>query len=126
AIHKLKNLDRSNRIDENQPGKRHLFEVQSSEGKAVLRKAMSRFIPSDITDRTKQGFSAPDASWFRGESIDYINRLLRDPRARIFEYLTPEYVTEALDQHCSGKSNRRLLIWSFLSLEWWLRRFFPR
>lgn len=124
AIHKLRSLDKATPIDENNPSKRQLSEFETSEGKTVLRKAMSRFIPSQVTDRTKQGFSAPDASWFRGESIDYINRLLRDRKARIYEFLTPHYVGQVLDQHCAGQSNRRLLIWSFLSLEWWLRGFF--
>jgi len=40
--------------------------------------------------------------------------------------VNPEYVRGVLDQHCSGKSNRRLLIWSFLSFEWWLANYFPR
>lgn len=120
--HKLKNLDRIVLpIDENTQGKRQLHEFETSDGKMVLRKAMSQFVPPEIADRTKQGFSAPDASWFRGESIQYINRLLRDPRARIYDFLKPEYVGDVLDQHCSGKANRRLLIWSFLSLEWWMR-----
>jgi asparagine synthase (glutamine-hydrolysing) len=82
---------------------------------------MSRLIPSQVVTRPKQGFSAPDASWFRGESIDYINRLLRDPRARIYEFLNPRYVGELLDQHCGGLVNRRLFIWSLLSFEWWVR-----
>jgi asparagine synthase (glutamine-hydrolysing) len=124
AAYKLTNLNVAVRVDENQPGKRHTEEA-TSDGKAILRRAMSRFIPSSITERTKQGFSAPDASWFRGESIDYINRLLRQPKARIFDYLSPDYVTSVLDQHCGGQSNRRLLIWSFLSLEWWLRQYVP-
>jgi len=85
---------------------------------------MGRLIPAEVSDRNKQGFSAPDASWFRGESIDYINRLLRNPRASIYEFMEPAYVADILDQHCSGKVNRRLLIWSFLCLEWWLRQFF--
>jgi len=110
-------------IDENLPGKRRVYEMQMSNGKAVLRKAMARFIPPEITERAKQGFSAPDASWFRGESIDYINTLLRDPRARIFEFLDPAYVTGKLDEHTSGRANRRLFIWSLLSFEWWLRAF---
>lgn len=122
--HKLNNLDRvSVRMDENNQHKRQLYEFETSDGKAVLRKAMSRFIPSQITDRTKQGFSAPDASWFRGESIDYINRLLGDRKARIYDYVSPEYVSGVLEQHCSGAANRRLLIWSFLSFEWWLRNY---
>ena len=51
-----------------------------------------------MVDRSKQGFSAPDASWFRGESIDYINRLLRDPRAQIYDFVNPAYVSRVLDQ----------------------------
>ena len=121
---KLKNLDRiAMPIDENTQAKRQVHEFASSDGKDVLRKAMSRYIPQEITDRTKQGFSAPDASWFRGESIDYINRLLRDPKARLYDCLSPAYVGQVLDQHCSGQANRRLLIWSFLSLEWWMRSY---
>jgi asparagine synthase (glutamine-hydrolysing) len=125
ASHKLRNLDSAVRIDENNPSKRQLSEFETSEGKQVLRQAMNRFIPPQVTERAKQGFSAPDASWFRGESIDYINRLLRNGKARIYDYLEPRYVGEVLDQHCSGKANRRLLIWSFLSLEWWLRQYLP-
>lgn len=123
--YKLKNLERAAiPMDENKQAKRQIYEFETSDGKAVLRKAMNRFIPAEITDRAKRGFSAPDASWFRGESIDYINQFLRDPKARIYDYLAPEYVNEVLDQHCSGAANRRLLIWSFLSLEWWLRNYF--
>jgi asparagine synthase (glutamine-hydrolysing) len=125
AAHKLRNLDAAVRVDENNPSKRQQSDFETSEGKQVLRKAMQRFIPPEVTERAKQGFSAPDASWFRGDSIDYINRLLRQPKARIYEYLAPAYVEGVLDQHCSGKANRRLLIWSFLSLEWWLRKFLP-
>lgn len=123
--YRVRDLDRAVRVDENQPGKRLLYEMGMRNGKTVLRKAMGRLIPKEITERTKQGFSAPDASWFRGESIDYINRLLRNPKARVYDYLAPEYVNAVLDDHCAGRVNHRLLIWSFLSFEWWLRQFLP-
>lgn len=126
ARHKLSNLDRTVGLDENLAGKRLLYERETNDGKAVLRRAMSRLIPREITQRAKQGFSAPDASWFRGESIDYLNRLLRNPKARIYEFLSPRYVSGILDDHCSGRINRRLLIWSLLSFEWWLRKFLFR
>lgn len=111
------------RIDENVIGKRRAYEGRYKDGKTVLRNATSRLLPPEIVDRTKQGFSAPDASWFRGESIDYINRLLRDPKARINDYIQPSYIEYVLERHCSGAENRRLLIWSLLSLEWWCRLF---
>jgi asparagine synthase (glutamine-hydrolysing) len=123
ARFKLRDFGPLQRMDENELIKRQRSEIETNVGKAILRKAMNRIIPAEILERTKQGFSAPDASWFRGESIDYINRLLRNPRARIYDFLQPAYVGGVLDQHCSGTSNRRLLIWSLLSFEWWLRNF---
>jgi asparagine synthase (glutamine-hydrolysing) len=119
----LRDLRHAASVDENMPGKRRLAELRTNDGKIVLRQAMSRLIPPEVTERTKQGFSAPDATWFRGESIDYINRLLRDPKARIYEFLRRSHVAEILDEHCSGTVNRRLLIWSLLSFEWWCRKF---
>jgi asparagine synthase (glutamine-hydrolysing) len=125
AQYKLRNLDQAvSVVDEDEVGKRLRYGLQNQDGKLVLREAMARLIPADVIARAKQGFSAPDASWFRGQSIEYINGLLRQPNARINDVLQPEYVNQVLDEHCSGRVNRRLLIWSFLSLEWWLRTFF--
>ncbi len=122
--YKLGNLDRVTQVvDEDEPGKRRRYELQTGDGKMVLRQAMNRIIPPAVTGRVKQGFSAPDASWFRGESIDYINDLLRDPRARIYEFLDPSYLSLKLDEHSAGQHNHRLFIWSLLSFEWWLRKF---
>lgn len=98
-------------------------DVRPRTGKRILRTAMDKIVPGDVTARAKQGFSAPDASWFRGESIDYVNALLRSPRASIYDYLRHDYVMKMLDEHSSGEHNHRLLIWSLLSFEWWLRRF---
>jgi asparagine synthase (glutamine-hydrolysing) len=97
--------------------------MRTSGGKRVLREAMSRSMPALVTGRAKQGFSAPDASWFRGESIDYVNSLLRDRRSPVYEFLDPDFVARQLDEHTSGRVNHRLFIWSLLSFEWWLRNF---
>lgn len=122
--YKLRNLGKVVQvINKDDVGKYKQQELQTGDGKMVLRKAMDRLIPSEVTERVKQGFSAPDASWFRGESIDYVNKLLRNPQAYMYEFLNPVYVAQKLDEHMSGKVNHRLLIWSLLSLEWWLRKF---
>jgi asparagine synthase (glutamine-hydrolysing) len=123
--YKLRNLDKVVRMmDENEPGKRIIYNSQNQDGKMILREAMKRVIPANITDRVKQGFTAPDASWFRGESIEYVKGLLYSPHARIYEFLDPAYVAGQLEEHTSGKHNHRLFIWSLLSFEWWLRSFF--
>jgi asparagine synthase (glutamine-hydrolysing) len=121
---KLEGLEREVlTVDENEPGKQVLYERRRSDGKVVLRKAMSKVMPADVAARAKQGFSAPDASWFRGESVDYVTALLTDPRAQLHEYIQPTAIRSVLAEHRSGAHNHRLLIWSLLSFEWWLRTF---
>lgn len=124
ARYKLMDLEHAPAVDEDEVGKTTRYRLQpTADGKRVLREALKPLLPSYVWDRPKQGFSAPDASWFRGESIDYVNRLLRDPAARLFEFIDPAYVSRVLDEHTAGRVNHRLLIWSLLSFEWWCRRF---
>ncbi len=123
---KLAGLDRDVlRVDENEPGKQAIYERRRSDGKVVLRKAMARVIPEHVAARAKQGFSAPDASWFRGESVEYVTGLLTDPRARLHDVIQPAFVQRIIEEHRCGAHNHRLLIWSLLSFEWWLRTFLP-
>ena len=49
---------------------------KTNDGKKIFRNAMREFIPADITNAKKQGFSNPDRSWFKGESINFVNRLI--------------------------------------------------
>jgi asparagine synthase (glutamine-hydrolysing) len=118
ASTKLGNLTEVSALDENESGnKRARYFERTRDGKLILRKMMNRYIPGQITEREKQGFSAPDASWFKGESIDYVRRRLYGPRARIYELLDRGAVHALIDDHLEGRANRRLLIWSLLNLE---------
>lgn len=123
---KLGNLGEVVRLDENEPGQKTAKYFQKTQdGKLLLRKAMRRYIPARVTDATKQGFSAPDASWFKGESIQYVRRTLFEGQTRLFEYLDRDAVRALVTDHLEGRANRRLFIWSLLSVEQWLRTFLP-
>ena len=122
---KLRDLETFDSVDEDELGKRRRYELRTGDGKLILRKAAQRVIPQAVADRVKQGFSAPDASWFRGESIDYVRTMLLDRKARMFEYLQYDFVSARIHEHLRGERNNRLLIWSLLSFEWWLRSFLP-
>ena len=39
----------------------------------------------------------------------------------MYDVIQPAFVERILDEHTTGKVNHRLLIWSFLSFEWWMR-----
>jgi asparagine synthase (glutamine-hydrolysing) len=116
--HKLGNLDQVVRQDENEPGpKPQRYYAKTRDGKLIMRPLMKRYVPDDIAEGAKQGFSAPDASWFRGESIEFVRRRLFASNARIYDLLDRKAVQAMLNDHLNGTSNRRLLIWSLLYLE---------
>lgn len=123
---KLGNLAEVVRINENEPGKRTArFFEKTRDGKLLLRKTMEKYIPKEVTEREKQGFSGPDASWFKGESIEYVRRLLLGRNARIHEFLDRDSVNALINEHLNGTANRRLLIWSLLSFENWCATYLP-
>jgi asparagine synthase (glutamine-hydrolysing) len=118
---KLNNLAEVLRLNENDPrDKQMVYFRKTNDGKQLLRDMMARHIPEDITRAEKQGFSSPDASWFKGESIDFVRRKLLNGHARLYEVLDRQAVTPLVEQHLNGEQNRRLLIWSLLNMEAWM------
>jgi len=121
---KLNSMNEVIRLNENEPGpKTAMYFNKTGDGKLLLRKVMEQYLPKQITNARKQGFSAPDGSWFKGESIDYVRKILFNKKANIYNYLNPHYVQDLVNDHLTGKQNRRLLIWSLLYFEWWCRRY---
>ena len=121
--YKVADLENLPRIDENQLRKKKQRDREFHGGKSILRGAMSRILPEEICRARKQGFSAPDESWFRGQAEDFVRHELLSSSSRIRDYLDQDFVRSVLDEHSSGTRNRRLLIWSLLSFETWLRQF---
>ncbi|MDX1523005.1 MAG: asparagine synthase (glutamine-hydrolyzing) [Anaerolineae bacterium] len=121
---KLGNLGEVVRLNENELGPKGVKYFQKTrDGKLILRQAMSRYIPDEVTQRVKQGFSAPDASWFKGESIEYVRRRLFGRQAKIYEFIDRDTMMCLVNEHLEGKQNRRLLIWSLLNIEQWCEEF---
>jgi asparagine synthase (glutamine-hydrolysing) len=121
---KLGQLGEVVRLNENEAGRKtKRYFLKTRDGKLILRRVMERHIPAEIANAEKQGFSAPDASWFRNDSADYVRRRLFSQEAMIYEYLDRDAVRALVGDHLDGRENRRLLIWSLLSLEEWCRIF---
>lgn len=115
---KLGNLTEVVKLNENDPGnKTAKYFQKTKDGKLILRQVMSRYIPFCVTDREKQGFSAPDASWFKGESIDYVKQKIKTKHSQIYDFLNHDALETLINQHLNGEKNRRLLIWSLLNLD---------
>jgi asparagine synthase (glutamine-hydrolysing) len=122
---KLGSLDEVVRLNENEPGpKTKKYFQKTKDGKIAFRNVMRNYIPDNITNGIKQGFSAPDSSWFKGESIEYVRKVIFNNQASIYDYFDSNAVQALVKEHMDGARNRRLLIWSLLNFECWLRKYF--
>jgi len=124
--HKLGKLEEElSRIDENSNSdvKKKLSYREHDDGKNVLRQAMKGFVPERIINRKKQGFSAPDESWYRGKNADYVKELLLSSDTVSTKYIRRDYMEKIVKEHMNEGVNHRLLIWSFMNFEWWCKIF---
>ena len=121
---KLNNLGKVMNLNENEVGRKgNKYFQKTKDGKQILREMMSKYIPRDVTQSKKQGFSSPDASWFKGESIEFVRNKLLDEKAPIFEFLDIGETKVLVNEHLTGHQNRRLLIWSLLNFNQFLDLF---
>jgi asparagine synthase (glutamine-hydrolysing) len=126
ASTKIRDLDRRLPMDENQTGiKQRLYFQRTNEGKHILRNALNNRLGESVAYRPKQGFSSPDASWFKGASLSFVEKRLLANDSPIYQYLDVETSRHLVDDHLQGRQNRRLLIWSLLNFDAWLREIDP-
>jgi asparagine synthase (glutamine-hydrolysing) len=121
--HKLGNLEMLKRIDENEFRDKRALYTEYDDGKNVLRRAMEDILPERIINRKKQGFSAPDESWYRGENANYVKELLLNKKTISSEFINQAFISNMIDEHINKKINHRLLLWSLMNFEWWCRIF---
>ncbi len=109
-------------VDENSPQRKSDTPIhQRSDGKRILRSAMRQYLPNATLSRPKQGFSGPDASWFRGPSIDFVRDRICSKQSPLGAVMNTEVIRQLVEEHLSGSRNRRLLVWSLLCLDEILR-----
>jgi len=121
---KVNELERVTSVNENDlQTKSSAYLKKSSDGKQLLRNVMANYVPEEVARMEKQGFSSPDASWFRGQSVGFVRRFLTPGAGHLDRFFSAKATRRLLGQHFSGLENRRLLVWSFLNLETWMRRY---
>lgn len=120
---KFKHFSKTPRLDENTIGsKTENYYQRTNDGKNILRKVMSKYIPKKIISAPKQGFSAPDGSWFKGESVEFVKKIINDKNSSIYQFFDQKTVKSLVNEHLTGKRNRRLLIWSLLNFNEWINQ----
>jgi asparagine synthase (glutamine-hydrolysing) len=118
---KVSNLEKVTELNENDlEAKISIHFEKSNDGKQLFRDVMANHIPRNVVEMKKQGFSSPDASWFRGESLGFVEKVMDDD-SPINKWLSRSVERKIIRFHTSGQSNRRLFVWSALNLRTWVK-----
>lgn len=109
-------IDFSTRVPQNK-------KVKGFQTKYLLRKALSRFLPSEIAFGKKRGFTPPVAVWLKNGLKDYMFSCLSPEAIAKVGFLEHRYISRIIDDHLNGKSENSRLIWALIVLVHWHEKY---
>ena len=95
------------------------YKIDRKNGKLALRKILNEFIPSDLIERPKMGFSIPLDSWLRGPLKNWASSLLSKKNLQKFDFFNSQSIQEVWQNHLDMKKRNENLIWSLLMFIQW-------
>jgi asparagine synthase (glutamine-hydrolysing) len=99
------------------------MKIRGGQKKYLLRKLLYRYLPRELVDRPKMGFTPPLRDWFRNELREQLCDALSDSTIRRRGYFKPEGVQRLLREHLSGQADHVYSLWALFMLELWMREF---
>lgn len=98
------------------------FKYQGNNQKRILKDVLYDYVPKEIFDRPKAGFTMPFSSWFRNELKNYVLEELNEDYLKQIPNIDAKEVNKRIQQHMNGSWNRYPLIWKLLVLKQWLNK----
>lgn len=99
------------------------FKISYFRKKYILKMAFQGFLPDQIMNRKKMGFSLPISVWLRNELQPFITNEISKKNIDRTGYFNWNYVEKLLNTHYSGKQNYSSKIWAILIFILWHRMY---
>ena len=97
----------------------HEFKSEGHEGKRVLRELLYRYVPRELVNRPKAGFTMPIGRWLRGPLVDWAESFLSSEalhRSNVFDVPRVRALWLA---HRNGHRDHETQLWSILMYQSW-------
>jgi asparagine synthase (glutamine-hydrolysing) len=94
------------------------MKLQNGEGKWLLRNLGYRYVPRELLDRPKKGFSVPVDAWICGPLREWAEALLNETDLRN-EGLNPAPIRKVWQDHVGGIRNSNAMLWDILMYQAW-------
>jgi len=96
------------------------FKCNQGVGKWPLRQILYQYVPKELIERPKQGFSIPLATWLREDLRDWAEALLNEERLQKEGFFNPKPIRKKWQQHLNGQYNWTQSLWIILMFQSWL------
>jgi asparagine synthase (glutamine-hydrolysing) len=87
--------------------------------KYVIKQIARKYLPAGIVDRPKVGFRLPLTQWFRGRLRELCYDTICAEKGFAAQVLNRAELQRLLDDHCAGRKDNWLQIWTLLGLSLW-------
>lgn len=95
------------------------MKVRNNTSKWALREVLYKYVPQEMIDRPKMGFSVPVARWLRGELKEWAGDLLSNADLHSGSTLQKNLIQKAWTEHASGKRDHSHRLWTVLMYLSW-------
>lgn len=104
-----------NRLPENQ-------KISNTTNKVLLRRILSRYLPKELVETKKKGFSVPIDYWLRGPLRDMLFDYLNPAFIKKQGVFDPEVVNGVVRSHLDGNSFASMKLWQILAFQIWQKK----
>lgn len=98
------------------------MKLRDGSGKWLLKQLLYRYVPREIVERPKMGFSVPIDAWLRGSLREWAEIYLANDRLKDEGYFDTRIIRQTWEQHVKGEIDNGGPLWTVLMFQVWLDR----